>query len=92
MAEAKRDNNGVTSQLAVSNTDGRTPLKLQADPVTHRVKVNNGTTGSDVSANTDARRDGNYVPTMEAARSSDGLAPVPLYIDSATGFLLIKST
>ena len=37
MAEAKRDNNFVTTLLAVSNLDGITPVTLYADPVTHRL-------------------------------------------------------
>ncbi len=39
MADAKRDNNYVTSLLAVSNSDGITPVVLWADPSTHRLLV-----------------------------------------------------
>jgi len=39
MAEAKRDNNQVTTLLAVSNADGITPVVLWADPSTHRLLV-----------------------------------------------------
>lgn len=36
---ASRDENFVTTLLAVSNVDGSTPVKLYADPVTHRLLV-----------------------------------------------------
>lgn len=39
MADAKRDQNRVTSLLAVSNADGVTPVVLWADPFTHRLLV-----------------------------------------------------
>lgn len=39
MADAKRDNNRVTTLLAVSNADGETPVVLWADPTTHRLLV-----------------------------------------------------
>lgn len=39
MAEAKRDNNLITTLLAVSNADGSTPILLYADPTTHRLLV-----------------------------------------------------
>lgn len=50
MAEAKRDNNYITTLLAVSNVDGVTPVVLYADPVTHRLLVSSsggGVAGSD---------------------------------------------
>lgn len=39
MAEAKRDNNYITTLLAVSNVDGVTPVTLYANPTTHRLLV-----------------------------------------------------
>ena len=48
MAEAKRDQNYVTSLIAVSNVDGITPVVLWADPVTHRLLVS-GSGGSGVN-------------------------------------------
>lgn len=44
MAEANRDQNRVTTLLATSNADGITPVKLYADPITHRLLVDS--TGS----------------------------------------------
>ena len=37
MGEAKRDGNFVPTLLAVSNSDGVTPITLYADPTTHRL-------------------------------------------------------
>jgi len=45
MAEAKRDNNYITTLLAVSNADGTTPVTLYADPVTHRLLVDTSAGG-----------------------------------------------
>ena len=39
MAEAPRDNNSVPTLLAVSSSDGTTPVVLWADPTTHRLLV-----------------------------------------------------
>lgn len=39
MADAKRDQNNVTTLLAVSSVDGVTPVTLYANPVTHRLLV-----------------------------------------------------
>lgn len=39
MADAKRDQNSVTTLLALSNADGSTPIALWADPTTHRLLV-----------------------------------------------------
>lgn len=41
MTQARRDDNQVTTLLAVSNVDGITPVLLYADPVTHRLLVQN---------------------------------------------------
>lgn len=46
MADAKRDNNVVTTMLAVSNADGVTPVVLWADPITHRLLVTGVGAGS----------------------------------------------
>jgi hypothetical protein len=39
MAEAKRDGNFIATLLAVSNSDGATPVVVYADPTTHRLLV-----------------------------------------------------
>lgn len=46
MAQASRDENRVTTLLAVSNADGETPVTLYADPTTHRLLVSSGGGGS----------------------------------------------
>jgi len=49
MANAPRDNNQITTLLAVSNADGITPVVLWADPTTHRLLVSSisGASGND---------------------------------------------
>ena len=39
MANAKRDQNSITTLIAASNVDGTTPINIYADPVTHRLLV-----------------------------------------------------
>ena len=39
MGNAKRDDNYITTLIAVSNADGATPVTLYADPTTHRLLV-----------------------------------------------------
>lgn len=46
-SNAGKDENDVSSLLGVSNTDGRTPVAIYADPVTHRLLVDGaGATGA----------------------------------------------
>jgi hypothetical protein len=91
VAEAKRDQNYVTVRLATSNADGVTPLNITADPVSHRLQTDDGTTGSDLSGDI-ASRDQNHVPVMMAVSSADGTTPTAIYIDATTKELLIDST
>lgn len=62
MANASRDENNVPALLAVSSTDGSTPIRVYADPDTHRLLVNSvdgGVTGPvDSTDNGFARWDG----------------------------------
>lgn len=46
MANAKRDDNNVPTLLAVSSSDGTTPVVVYADPSTHRLLVNNQNAGT----------------------------------------------
>ena len=39
MSNAYRDENSVPTLIASSNLDGKTPVRLYADPVTHRLLV-----------------------------------------------------
>lgn len=60
MADAKRDNNSVTTLIAVSNADGVTPVVLWADPVTHRLLVQNAG-GNPAGTNTQIQFNNNGV-------------------------------
>lgn len=46
MANAKRDENYITSILGVSNADGTTPVVVYADPSTHRLFTSSAADGS----------------------------------------------
>lgn len=88
MAETKRDNNGVEVMMGALNTDGETPTRLQADPSTHVLQVDDNTTGSDAGKDL-ARRDGSGVPTLCATDSSGNI--ITLFVNSS-GQLLIQSS
>ena len=92
MANASRDENHVTTEIAISNTDGVTlfPLRAKADPQ-HHLLVSNGLAGVDLSGDVDARDDNRVVAFM-AVSAVDGITPVPVYIDPATNSLLIRKT
>jgi hypothetical protein len=91
MTDAKRDGNQIPTELGTSNADGTTPLRLEADPTTHAMTVDDGATGSDLSGDI-AARDNNSVTVLMAVSSADGVTPCPVYIDLGTKKLLIKST
>lgn len=63
MSNAKRDQNFVTTLLAVSSVDGVTPVLLWADPVTHRLLV-------------DATGGGGGFTTLTATGSRNGINTV----------------
>lgn len=90
MSNAKRDENGVPVLLAGSNVDGTTIIPVSADPSSHRLKVSDGTTGSDHGP-TNAPRDENGVPALMGVSSSDGITPVVAYA-TPEGKLLIKTS
>lgn len=90
MADAKRDNNQIPIMTGVLNTDGTTITLFKANPSTHVLFINDGTTGSDFGSD-DAVRDNNNIPVLLAVSNSDGSTPVPLYVDT-NGNLLVKST
>ena len=86
---ASKDANYVNVLTAVLNTDGQTVMSVYANPITHRLMLNNGTTGSD-NGPTNAIKDKNHVPTLLGTSSGDGLTPVTAYADSG-GKLLIRT-
>lgn len=52
MADASRDSNFVPTLLGASSADGKTPVRVYADPDTHRLLVTNpaGATGTFTTA------------------------------------------
>lgn len=81
MGKASRDQNNVTTVLGTWANDGVTPIPLLADPVTHAVMVDFGTTGSDLGIE-EASRDPNFVTTILGASRNDGVTPVPIFFTS----------
>lgn len=90
MANASKDENDVSSLLGTLDSDGATPVPIKANPVTNRLKVKDGTTGSD-NGPTNAPKDENDVSGLIALSSVDGITPVVVYADS-DGKLLVDSS
>lgn len=79
MENAARDQNRVTTLIAVSSADGVTPIKLYADPVTHRLLVDvKGTGASPLTTKGDI-----YVFSTTNARLPVGTDGQVLVADSA---------
>jgi hypothetical protein len=51
MANARRDDNSITTLLGVSSSDSSTPVDIHADPTTHRLLVNSTITGTVTTSN-----------------------------------------
>ena len=88
MAVAPRDDNFIPALIATLNTDGKTVVPVQASPSTNRLKVLEGSGGSD-NGPAVAVKDANMVPSLLATSSVDGKTPVVVYAD-ANGNLLVN--
>lgn len=65
MADAKRDENRVTTLIAVSYVDGVTPVLLYADPTTHRLLTQTAvTTGAVAPSSTPSFIGQIYIDTV----------------------------
>lgn len=87
---AAKDENSVSTIIGASSTDGKTIVRAEIDPVTHRLLAQDGTTGSDFGTK-NASRDENHVPVWIAVSNVDGQTPVEIYLDPITHRLLIDS-
>lgn len=91
MTNASRDNNNNPAIIGVSDANGTTILRIEADSSTHGLIISDGTTGTDFGG-TNASKDENNVSTLLAISSVDGTTPIEIYVDSSTNGLLVKST
>jgi hypothetical protein len=82
MPDAKRDDNFVTTLLAVSDVDSETPIPLEADPSTKRLKTNSTVSGP---VNTTYATDFNGGPVTV------GTSPVELIFSGSTQSIFIQS-
>ena len=89
---AKHDENTRPTMIAVSNADGDTVVKAQANPVSHYLIAQDATGGSDNGNNNDvAMIDENGVAVMTALASDGSGKIIELYINPLTKQLLINS-
>jgi len=90
MANAKKDNNGISTLLGVLDTNGSTLVRVKVNASSNNaLQVSNGSTGTDRGPSI-APRDENFVPALIAVSSVDGVTPVVVYADT-NGKLLINS-
>ena len=91
MANAKKDENNVPTLICALNTDGVTPVLVQANPTNHGLKISDASTGSDNGNNSgNAMKDENGVPVLTAVSSVDGTSIIEVYANSS-GMILIDS-
>lgn len=91
MANALKDENGVSTLIAALNTNGSTIVRVKANASnSNSLQISDGTGGTDHGPSV-ALHDENMVPTLLAVSSDDGVTPVVVYADSS-GRLLTQST
>lgn len=89
MTTAKVDQNVVAALIGISDADNVSILRLFADPSTHALSIDDGTTGAPTAAT--SLQDGNGEPTDIAVSSVDNTTVIPLYAASATNALKVNS-
>lgn len=90
MANAKLDQNSNPAIIALLNTNGTTITRIECDPSTHALSIDDNTTGSDNGGNA-ADFDENGRTTLFAESSDGDGVLVALYVNS-DGELLIDSS
>ena len=90
MSTAALDANSNQTMTALLNTNGTTVTRIKANPTTHALSIQDGTTGSDNGGN-HAFFDDNQRTTLFAESSNGDGTLVALYADS-NGKLLVDST
>ena len=90
MGKAIIDDNNQPAMIVLLDSDGLTPIALQADPTSHALEIDDNTSGSDNGGGTNAKRDINNFPVAMAMSSAGDGTRVALYATSG-GSLLINS-
>lgn len=80
MANASKDENSISSLLAILSSDGKTIVPICVNPVTNALCINNGTTGTD-NGPSNALKDENSVSTLLGVSNSDLKTPTVVYSD-----------
>lgn len=92
MSNAQHDQNNRPTAIAVSSSDGRTIVQLQANPVNHALEIDDDTTGSDNGNNEGSAMIDENCISVFMAESSDGSGDlIEVYADPLTNKLLIDS-
>lgn len=89
MLNAKRDGNRITTLMGVSSVDGVTPLPIQVDEITGKLRAIAVGISSTLATDQPAKRDGNSVIGMLGV-STDGITPIPFSVDESNNGLRIQ--
>ena len=88
MANAKRDDNRITTLLGVSDVDSLTPVVVEADPTTKRLKVTATISGtSDVTISGTVPISAVSLPLPTGAATSANQTTIIGYVDGIEGLL-----
>lgn len=91
MTNAKIDGNRVKTLICPSNADGLTPVLIFVNPSTGRIKLQQGSSGSDLGTD-EAPRDENHKLTWIGVSADDGVTPTPVFADPSTNEVLVRYT
>jgi hypothetical protein len=83
MAQASRDENFVPTLIGVSSADGKTPITVYVDPVTHRLKVDLGSGASGTVTNVSVATANGFAGTVATSSTT----PVITLTTTITGIL-----
>lgn len=95
MADASRDGNFVTTLLGASSVDGTTPVKVYADPTSHRLLVDlagaTGGTVTSISQSTGILLTPNPITTTGTVGLSTAVAPIASLAGNSLKFLRVNA-
>lgn len=87
-ATTRKDDNDYPTIFGLSSSDGITPIRVQFNPATGGMVIDEVT----VIAFTPAMKtatDGNDQPVAKGVSTSDGVTVLPWYVNPATGGVLV---
>ncbi len=88
MADASRDSNSIPTLIGASSVDGKTPVKVYADPTTHRLLIDNAGGGSGTVTSVSVTTANGFAGTVATATTT----PAITLSTTVTGILIGNGT